>query len=647
MSKIKIMSEHLSNRIAAGEVIERPASVVKELVENSIDAGAKHIRIEIEQAGTRLISVADNGSGMDTDDALLCIAPHGTSKIFTEADIDRINTLGFRGEALPSIAAVSHLSIITRTADTLEGTLVKVEAGRIKETIPTGCTVGTNMEVRDLFFNTPARRKFLKSATTESHHIEEMVLSLALPHPDIGFELHIDGRLVLNSPGSSGIETRVREFFGKQFSDAMWSAEFVGNAIRVYGLIASPGLTRNSRREQRTFVNGRAVESPTLYRGIREGYAILNEPNRYPPAILFIELPPEEVDVNVHPAKREVRFKNDFIVGRAVATAISNALKHTRDSETFFTGTPNEISIPDDITLDMILDSTAVKYSPNKGEQTELGIIPDPTPSAYGAPPHTRNQEDGIPPTNVLDESSTPGQNPAPEDLKSSSSLNALDPNNPSDELQSQKGRMMVPEMQLYPESAGIRDWPEEILGILDDTYILCSGRTGLIVVDQHAAHERIMFERMMAEAQAGAPAQQLLLPRLLELPATMSSLLRRSHEVFEAMGFDIEPMGSKSIMLNAIPPSLPENRPLELLIPDMLQQILDSEDGKLPVDPQLVARAACHAAIKAHDPIPLEEAGTLLQELAKCRQGTLCPHGRPTMLTITFKELERRFKRA
>ena len=375
MSKIKVMSEQLSNRIAAGEVIERPASVVKELVENAIDAGARHIRIEIEKAGSRLISVADDGSGMDGDDALLCIEPHGTSKIFTEEDIDRITTLGFRGEALPSIASISRFSIQTRTSDMLEGTRVRVEGGRLLEAAPAGCPVGTVMQVRDLFFNTPARRKFLKAPATEAHHIEEMVLSMALPRHEVGFELRMDGRLVFNSPASSTAEARIREFFGRQFADAMWPVDHAENGIRVTGFVASPGFTRNSRKEQRTFINGRAVESPTLYRGIREGYATLNEPGRVPPVILYLEMPPEEVDVNVHPAKREVRFKHEYAISRAVTAAVSKALKRSREVD-YLNDEAENLPLSGQVPLHLVLDSAKISYTVRDTEQRSLQYPP-------------------------------------------------------------------------------------------------------------------------------------------------------------------------------------------------------------------------------------------------------------------------------
>lgn len=659
MSKIKVMDEQLSNRIAAGEVIERPASVVKELVENAIDAGATRIRIEIERAGSRLISVSDNGSGMDADDVLLCIEPHGTSKIFSAEDIDRITTLGFRGEALPSIASISRFTILSRTAEMLEGTRVRIEGGRLLEAAPAGCAVGTVMQVRDLFFNTPARKKFLKSPATEAHHIEEMVVALALPRPEVGFELRIDGRTAFHSPAAPTPEARLRELFGRAFVDNLWPVDHTESGITITGFTAAPGFTRNSRREQRTFVNGRAVESAAIYRGIREGYATLAESGRYAPAVLFLTIAPEEVDVNVHPAKREVRFKHEFAITRAVTAAIGNALKRSRETPL---PSVREAALPLDgkVPLRLLLDSAGVQYQPKETRQPTLDLG-----ESFSAP------EDALPdaaPTETLFLTDPPGERITPDrELPQEEPEDAVPP---VAEAADRERTLPAETPEALPESdapspeehaaprqpvrlstAGSAqfngDWPEEILGILDHTYILASGRSGLVLIDQHAAHERIMFERLLTEAKAGAaPTQALLLPQVLELPPPMRTLLLRYRKLFETLGFDIEPMGSNTVMLNGLPASMPTHRPLEELIPDILQELLDNQGDKIPVELEYVARAACRAAIKAHDELTPELAKELLRQLGECRQGTLCPHGRPTMVTLTYREIEKRFGR-
>ena len=378
MGKIRIMDEALSNRIAAGEVIERPASVVKELVENAIDAGAVRITIEIERAGTRLISVSDDGCGMDAEDVLLALEPHGTSKLTDEAQIDRIVTMGFRGEALPSIASISRLELFSRPVGTTEGTVVRVEGGKIIDSAPAGGRVGTVARVRDLFFNTPARKKFLKSPATEEHHIEEMTAALALGHPEIGFSLRMDGRQSLSVPPGSR-EDRMREIFGREYMRRMLVLEHREGDMHVSGFIAEPGFTRGGRREQRCYINRRVVESPAVYRGIRDGYGTIGfESGRFPPAVLFIEMPPESLDVNVHPAKREVRFKSDYVVSQLIAAAVRIALRKQRDSASALPESLEALADPLTSTpkppVNYVLDEAALDYVPKTGEAQDLPL---------------------------------------------------------------------------------------------------------------------------------------------------------------------------------------------------------------------------------------------------------------------------------
>lgn len=659
MSKIKVMSEQLSNRIAAGEVIERPASVVKELVENAIDAGARRVRIEIERAGSRLIAVSDDGCGMDGDDAMLSLEPHGTSKLLSEDDIDNIVTLGFRGEALPSIASISRLTLTTRTAGQLEGTQIVVEGGKLIDAGPCGGAVGTTIRVRDLFFNTPARKKFLKADATEAHHIEEAVLALAIPRPEVAFELVMDGRSVFHSPAAENAAPRLREFFGRVYADSLWPVSHRENGMEITGYIASPGFTRNSRREQRTFVNGRAVESLAIYRGIRDGYATLAESGRFPPAILFLVMSPLDVDVNVHPAKREVRFKHEYAVSRAIAAAVGNALKRTREA-----GPPagaEGLPLSGQIPLRMVLDSAAVQYEPRRSEQPVMPEIIPPAPGQPSAeeyettpPPQAATPPAGLSPADSAVSSESrpePAENdlyvsPAP-DYPPVPNENAgfLTDTAPGTEPEA-AAALAVRSKFDYPDIPFNGEWPTGIIGVLDDTYLLASGKTGLILIDQHAAHERIMFERLLDAARHGAASQALLLPQTLELPQTMASLLLRNRKIFEAVGFDVEPLGSNTVMLNAVPAALPSSRELTVMIPDMLQELLDNLEHKLPVELEYVARAACRAAVKAHDALPRQAAEELLRQLGECRQGTLCPHGRPTMITLTLREIEKRFAR-
>ena len=641
MSRIRVLSEHLSNRIAAGEVIERPASVLKELVENAIDAGADRIRVEIERAGTRLIAVSDNGCGMDPDDALLSLEPHGTSKIREEADIDRICTLGFRGEAIPSIAAISRFSIETRTADALEGFRVEVAGGKIVETLPAGCAPGTTIRVRDLFFNTPARKKFLKSPATEEHHLEEALLMLALPYPRITFELLMDGRVAIHSPASEQLDSRLRAFFGRHFQDQMLPVQHRENGIELSGYIAAPGFTRNSRREQRTFVNGRAVESPAIYRGLREGYATLSDAGRYPPCVLFLTMDPTAVDVNVHPAKREVRFKQEYVVSRAVAAAVRAALRRR--------STPTSELDPR-VPMEPLLESVRVHYTPSPVRQEDFFTEPEPEnappPPAGATPPATIPEAPPAGPAAPMSAAPLSGltDRPRTRDYAATATPSASPQTEIPEEAEPAPALPRTP----HPLPGAMvfnGNWPTTVIGVLDDTYIIASGPAGLVLVDQHAAHERILFEQLLRDSGAGIPAQRLLLPLSVELPRTAAAMLWRSRDLLEKLGFDLEPLGNHTIMLNAIPAALPTGD-LEKLLLDMLAELVENAAARLPLEAEFVARAACKAAIKAHDHLTPEMARQLLEQLGKCNQGTLCPHGRPTMLTITLAEIERRFGR-
>ena len=642
MGRIKVMSDALSNRIAAGEVIERPASVVKELVENSIDAGASRIVIEIERAGTRLISVSDDGSGMDAEDVLLALEPHGTSKLTDEEQLGHITTMGFRGEALPSIASISRFEMFSRPTGSTEGTVVRVEGGRLTESAPAGGKTGTVVRVRDLFFNTPARKKFLKSPATEEHHIEEMVTALALGNCGVGFSLRVDGRPFLNVPPESR-DDRLRELCGREYMRRMVKVEHREDDMTVSGFVAEPGFTRMGRREQRCYINSRAVEAQAVYRGIRDGYGTIGfEAGRFPPAVLFVEMPPELLDVNVHPAKREVRFKSDFAVTRLISTAVRMALRRSLNSEEKLPESLETVAKPltstPKLPVDYVLDEAALNYSPRTGEAQDL-----PLPELPPLPPLEEELPPPAPSPAVLKPFRPSEFTPLP-----SAPVRLTDSGN--DESPSAPCGSSAPASTLADgAAAAVPDdgWPDQVLGIYDRSFILCSGKAGLVIVDQHAAHERIMFEAIVADYERdNSSAQTLLLPAVLELSHVQLGLLLRHRKIFERLGFEFEPAGGTTVLLSAVPVRLGSKRPPEELVPDMLEQLLDDSGGKLPVEGEYAARAACHAAVRAHDELTLEEAQKLLRQLRNCRQGRLCPHGRPTMITVTVRELEKRFLR-
>ena len=633
MGKIQVMSRDLANRIAAGEVIERPASVVKELVENSIDAGAKRIFIQIERAGTRLIQVRDDGSGMSEEDAMLSLQPHGTSKLKDISDLDNILTLGFRGEALPSIASVSKFTLRTREKEAAIGTKISYAPDGTVLGEPDGTPVGTTVEVRDLFHNTPARKKFLKSPATEEHHIEEVVLTLALGHPEVGFELRIDNRAAFILASDSSAEVRIRELFGKNFAANMLKIDHRENGLHLTGFIGSPGFTRPSRKEQRIFINSRAVESLAVYRGIRDGFGTLApDSGRFPPAVLYLDMDPGELDVNVHPAKREVRFRSEFAITRAVAAAVGNALRGMADV-TPETENIRSMPLSGKVPVASLLDAAMVHYHAHTDDQpTFENMMPEKQEQTASVP-----EED-----NIIPVFPTEPQIPVePEEEKEELPSDRLTDRNP--EQAPYAPRMNIPETPVFGG-----DWPETVLGVYDNTYILCSGKEGLMLVDQHAAHERILFEQIVAAAESGnVSAQKLLLPKTLELPRSQVGYLLNHQELFAGLGFDIESAGGNTVLVNSVPADFANCRGAEEIIPDMLAELLErSEIRHGAADLAAAARAACKAAVKAHEAKTLPELEKLLRDLRACRQGTLCPHGRPTMITLSRLEIERRFGR-
>ncbi|MDD4816352.1 MAG: DNA mismatch repair endonuclease MutL [Victivallaceae bacterium] len=642
MSEINILPPEIFNRIAAGEVVERPASVVKELVENSIDAGATMIRVRIERAGTKLISVSDNGRGMDGEDALLALRPHGTSKIKTIDDIDRIATLGFRGEALPSIAAVSRMSIATRRFDAPSGIETVCEAGEVLHTVPFGCAPGTEIAVRDLFFNTPARRKFLRSFTTEESYIQEVVAACALANLHISFELVCDGRQIYSSSAGDVLTSRLRDLFGRNFSDNMLPVDFTAGAIRVTGAAARPGLTRSTRRDQRGFVNGRPVESSAVYRGIRDGYGPLNDHGRYPPCVLFLHLPLSDFDINVHPAKREVRFRQEYNVSRAVSCAIAAAMRRTPAPESTLDAT---------VSLDAILHGAGVSYTLSEREQP---VFADEYPQMENenTPVPSFHRPADAEPDDAAGKPDTPVRSAAAES-ESAAVLSATPgavcepPADAAAFCAERHAPSMFEETEpaVGEHRAAVR---RKVIGVVDNTYILLfnPATRSLEVVDQHAAHERVLYEELLASASHGNVAvQPLLLARKLELGRPASNWLANNGELLGSLGFEVEELSSNTLLLNAVPSLLPEAEWDGVLL-DIWQEGRENQAGDRRPVLERAAAAACHAAVKAHDELSAGEIDALLEKLDRCERPDICPHGRPTTIDITLGELERRFCR-
>ncbi|HCN09947.1 MAG TPA: DNA mismatch repair endonuclease MutL [Lentisphaeria bacterium] len=594
MSIIRILPEDVSNRIAAGEVIERPASVVKELVENALDAGTTRLTIQVDRGGRSLVRVIDNGCGMDAEDALMCLEAHATSKIRERTDIGDIRTLGFRGEALPSIASVTRFQLRTRPNDADEGTEVNVTGGVIQNVGPTGCAPGTTVQVRNLFFNLPARKKFLRSIATEESHIQEIVQLLALAHPEVSFDLSFDDRSILSVQGGSDMRTRAAMLLGRETVAGMVPVDHADDHIHVTGFAARPGLTRSTRRDQRTFVNGRPVTADGIHFAIRDAYHSMVMKGRYPPVLLFITLPPDRVDINVHPAKREVRFREHRQVGEVVSAGIRQALRGLSQPEIIPSPAQPQM-MP--AAAQVILPSNA----PDTADAAET-ISPSPVPSMPG-PSSAPAYPDALP----------------PPPMPASTSISAADP----DEL-----------LRL------------RVIGAITDLYLLAEGSTGLVLIDQHAAHERVMFERILQQAQSkDGTGQGLLIPITIDLSAADANALRENLDAMASLGFAIEDFGGNSFIISAVPAHFPQENVAGMLH-DIIDDLRDRPLRERRADEGAIAMAACKAAVKAHDHLEASEIDKLLEELGNTQLPYTCPHGRPTMINISFAELEKRFGR-
>ncbi len=598
MNRIRVLPDIVANQVAAGEVIERPASVLKELVENALDAGARRLRVDLRGGGKSLVRVSDDGHGMGRDDALLCLERHATSKIHDSADIGAIRTLGFRGEALPSIAAVSRFRLLTREADAAAGTEVDVHGGKIVAVREAGCAAGTMVEVRNLFYNLPARRRFLRSDATELGHLHHIFLLHAIARPALGWSLTQDERVVHDLPpagegardDSALLLARVKALYGGQLASQLVPVELDRDVVRIRGLTGKPGLSRSNRSELHCFVNRRPVDSRALYYGLVEGYHNALMRGRYPVCFLFLEIDPELVDVNIHPAKREVRFREDARIQGLVIEAVRRALGHPTGSA------PQPLA---------------------------MGLGPTP-PSASPAPPPFLQPLLPSSPLPPVVPSSSPSSSP-PQAPSS-----PLPPVSPS----------------FSPSSSPSHD--VSILGVVANLYVVAVDAEGLLLVDQHAAHERVLYEQMMGRLDRdAAPSQRLLLPQTVELPPRDAAELRGQIPLLERMGFGIAEFGDRSFIVDALPPFLGVEA-----VPQLLRSLVDDLGGagaavnRARFAEETVAKTVCHHAVKANDALRAEELARLIRDLRACENPLTCPHGRPTMLRLSLGELERRFGR-
>lgn len=625
MGKIRLLSESLASQVAAGEVVERPASVVKELVENSIDAGATNIEIRIQRGGIALIRVTDDGSGMNRDDALMCLERNATSKIRTKEDLASIHTLGFRGEAMPSIASVSKFRLTTREPGSLTGTEIVVNGGRIASVQDCGEPPGTQIEVRSLFYNLPARRKFLRTEATEFSHLEQVIKTQAIAHEGIRFSLVRDERLAFQLPATTSLRERIGGLVGNDLAGRLLEIEPATHKnVTVRGFIGPPGMGRSDKRQQLSFLNGRPVEAAIISRGLREGYHTALMKGQYPVTFLFLETDPSAVDVNVHPAKREVRFHDGFAVQDAIIGAVQRTLRErmTRPvSGVGFTGN-SPASMPHRSVVQEELLPAHDRYHLHK----ERGDFAKTDPAPVQAPLFTSLERQRVATEGGTDE--TAAREEAQE------SRPRLSPS-PAEAIEAP--------LDQKPKATDYR-----LIGVLGKLYVLLEGKEGLVLMDQHAAHERVLFEEMKRRMEAeGVPSQRLLSPIMVDLPPRDFDLVSRNLETLGKLGLSAEPFGGNTLKIDSLPVFLKSDDP-ESFLHEVINEIRSASDrmSALRLGEDMIATTVCRHAVKANDPLHEKELQKLLEDLLVCDMAYCCPHGRPTLIQINYAELERKFGR-
>lgn len=621
MSKIRILSDSLASQVAAGEVVERPAAVIRELVENSLDAGARHVTVEVQRGGAALIRITDDGCGMDREDAMLCMERHATSKIRTKEDLAAIRTFGFRGEALPSIASVSRFRLATREREALSGTEIEIMGGKLTAVKDHGGNHGTVIEVRSLFFNVPARRKFLRTEATEYAHIEQQFRMHAIANAQAAFTLIRDGAVMFHLPATGDMLERIRGLVGEELTSRLIRLPEVEHlGISVSGYIGGPGLSRSNRQQQITFLNGRPIESPSINYGLKEGFHNALMKGQYPVTFLFLEMEAQSFDINVHPAKKEVRFHDGFAVREAVARAVKQALEtgsklptgHVpRAPASLPTSTQAELVIP--------ASPSAPRMMPPE-RPVEPGII---GPALSPLPERTEMRRLPVP---VAERTFTPPG-------KTDEAVPAM-PQDPAEQPAEAPVKKAMPHFR--------------IIGVLHKLYVLMESTEGLVLMDQHAAHERVNFEKMRrAMEQGGVPSQRLLMPLTLQTSPRDADVLTRNLEALARLGIEAEPFGPNTFKVEALPTFLKTDDPLAWLdqVIEELQS-LSSKSSSLRLGEDMIATTVCRHSVKANDRLSTPEIQALLEDLFACEMPYCCPHGRPTLIQMSINELERKFGR-
>ncbi|VAW34462.1 DNA mismatch repair protein MutL [hydrothermal vent metagenome] len=609
MSRIRILSEHIANQIAAGEVVERPASVVKELLENSLDAGATRIAVQIEGGGTRLVRVMDNGAGMDEDDVLLSIERHATSKLRDESQLAAIATLGFRGEALPSIGSVARLTILSRPWDRETGTRAEIRYGRLHAVHEDGCARGTIVEIRSLFGNVPARKKFLKSARTELYHIEEVIRNQALASVDAAFSLRVDSRSVIDLPAGGGVEQRVRDVFRCQ--DPLLPVDFAAgdekNGLRLSGYLLQPETSSSRTNRLRILVNGRPVRDRMIRHGVVEGLQGFLMKGQSPAGALFLQLAPAEVDVNVHPAKLEIRFRSSQEVHRFVVQAVAAAIKAYQEEV-----------------------------------RSDIFSIPAPFPEQTAAPLFTAEARCPLPASSPPEAGSGPGE---PARMPGNMAI--------------RRSAEPAASFRHDPEPFSVVKPPDSLadftgltlIGQFAKLYLLCEKDDRLIVIDQHAAHERIMYQRLRRDyLRRDIPGQNLMFPVSVELDPRQLETLKRYDADVALLGFAVEDFGESTRVIKAVPALVSHLDPAEMLAEILASLCSAPRDEPAAVVPpridHLLASMACKAAVKAGNRLAPAEMFELLRQMKDSELFSHCPHGRPVVKIFSKQDIEKWFHR-
>ena len=669
MAKIHVLSQDTINQIAAGEVVERPMAVVKELIENAIDAKASAVTVEIADGGKALIRITDNGSGIAADDIELAFLPHATSKIQNVEDLLAVSSLGFRGEALASIAAVSQLEMVTKTRDALMGTRYRIEGGDKKEIENVGCPDGTTFLVRNLFYNTPARLKFLKTSQTEAGYISSLVERMALSHPDIAFRFINQKQNRLSTSGNGNLKDVIYHIYGREVTSNLIEVQSREVFCTLSGYIGKPVISRGNRGMMNYFINGRYIKSPIIHRAIEEAYAPYSMQHRYPFTVLHIQIDAKYIDVNVHPQKMELRFNNEKEVFQSIYHGISEALRHREfiPDVTFHSEKKEEKKKAqphiEPFEVKRQAQMNASGHLTPKDSLKALETLSKDLPDQKGS-----LEKQAVSQKTPFDEKETKERQKSGEDTSSMVQQQTVSENPVTLHIPQEHTKSMVAEKAEYNTSRSVpvtnvvqQDLFEEgilsakaqkevkIIGQVFSTYWVLQYEDKMYMIDQHAAHEKVLYERFMKELeQKKIMTQYMNPPIILSLSMVQQQAVEENLELLESLGYQIENFGGKEYAVNGVPANLPNVGSKDLLI-EIIDSMTSEISGKSRTPQMLkekIASMSCKAAVKGNNKLPREEVEELLKELMTLENPYHCPHGRPTMISMTKSELEKKFKR-